>query len=525
MKLLKRAAAFLLAAVISATVSVTAFAESTTDADKPVGAGNPVGAELMLGGRLANMDLDGAADDPSMFPDISERPYTTPDLSKYLRWDGATPFEENTNYYIEGVTAIHRDSSFTLPSTSKLLLTEGSQLIVYIGGELKIRGTMTVAPNSTLTSSGSVVTLLGGRFENYGSSVFTMSSSVHISSQFINYEKAKLTFSGKLLVYKDGEFINYSVVTISPNSETTVTGVWNCLEKSTMYIKGSMIVTLSGRVDIDGYLSVTGKLTNSGMLVFEDKIKLYVDTEARLTLTKSGRIIDYREPDVPNTQEQFRAGIKGIDVSVWQGVIDWKKVKESGVKFALIRSSVGDRVDKMFEYNITEASKAGIKVGVYHYCYAMTVEEAREEAKHFLETIKPYKIDYPVMFDFEDNSQINLGRDKLTEIAEAFLSEVKNAGYYPMIYSYKNWLENLLDMEKLSEYEVAVAEWNVPSTSYTGNYGIWQYSCKGIISGIEGDVDLDICYKDYAKIIKDGGYNHLKEEIKLSGKLLQGISP
>lgn len=509
MKLFKNAAALFIAAIVSIGCAVPAFADG--------GMGSPIGAELLLPENPGQADTEifdstqtVPEDIPGAFPDISDKSFEDFDLTEFKLWNGRSAFEENTNYYINELVMIYRDDDFRLPASSRLLLGDNAQLAVSVGGSLKIGGELIVSPNSALTASGSVSVLKDGRVENYGTAVFTASSIVDISAQFINYSSARLTLSGNNFIYKDGEFINYASTTLSPDSVVKSTGIWQCAEGSSLFVKGDMTITLSGKTDLAGHTVISGSLANSGMLVFEESIKLYVEPDAKLILTKSGRLIDRREPDTPDTTEEFRAGVKGIDVSVWQGVIDWKKVKESGVKFAIIRSSVGDRVDTMFDYNITEASKAGINVGVYHYCYAMTTEEAREEARHFIETIKPYEINYPVMFDFEDNTQIKLGKEKLTEIAEVFLSELKNAGYYPMIYSYKNWLENLLDMDKLSEYEVAVAEWNVPLTTYGGTYGIWQYSCKGKISGIEGDVDLDICYKDYAKIIQEGGYNNLK---------------
>ena len=165
-------------------------------------------------------------------------------------------------------------------------------------------------------------------------------------------------------------------------------------------------------------------------------------------------------------------------------------------------------MDKTFEYNIVEAAKAGLDVGVYHYCYALTVEEARAEAKHFVETISPYKITYPVVLDFEDNTQVDLDNKLKNKIAKVFIEEVRNAGYYPMFYSYTNWINEFMDMEAL-DCEVWVAHWGVPRPGYKGDYGIWQYSCEGIASGIDGYVDLNAGFKDYAKIIREGGYNNL----------------
>lgn len=507
MKLFKKAACLLIAAAISVSCPVSSFADSPT----------PVGAELYVPGSTSS-GSDAALNISEntqngiiygTFPDISDKSYEKIDVSDYEIWDGRRDFEENTNYCVTGLARMSEGDDFTLPESSRLVLTNDAMLIVSLRGNLKIGGELIIAPEAALTVSGSFTVLKDGRLENYGTTAFTVSSLTDISAQFINYSGSKSTFSGDLFIYKDGEFINYASTTFSPNSTLKSTGIWQNLENSTLLLGGKATVTLSGKTDLAGHVVINGSLANSGLLVYEKTIRLFTEPGSELILTKSGRLIDRRDPNAENTEEEFRAGVKGIDVSVWQGVIDWKKVKESGVKFAIIRASVGDKVDKMFDYNITEAQKNGINVGVYHYCYAMSVEEAREEARFFIETVKPYQVNYPLMFDFEDNTQIKLGRETLTEMAQAFLSELKNAGYYPMIYSYKNWLNNLLDMDKLSEYEVAVAEWDVPKSTYTGSYGVWQYSCKGKISGIDGDVDLDICYRDYAKMIREGKFNHL----------------
>lgn len=510
MKLFKKAAALFIAAILSTACTVSAFAQEAPNAGTPVGADLLVSNGTSEGTETKASDEENTEDIPGAFPDISDKSYEEPDnYYDYEPWSGGREFQENTNYYINSYTRIDRDEKYTLPESSKLLISDSGFLAISVGGDLKIGGELVISPDSALTSSGGFSVLKDGRIENYGTTAFTVSSITDISAQFINYSGSKCTFSGDMFVYKDGEFINYAVTILSPNSTVKSTGIWQCREQSELSLNGALTVTLSGKTSLAGHTVINGTLSNSGLLVYEPSIKLFVDPDAKLILTKSGRLVDRREPDADAVSEEFRAGVKGIDVSVWQGVIDWKKVKESGVKFAIIRSSVGDKTDKMFDYNITEAQKVGINVGVYHYCYALNVEEARQEAQLFIETIKPYQINYPVMFDFEDNTQIKLGKEKLTEIAEVFLGELKAAGYYPMIYSYKNWLENLLDMDKLSEYEVAVAEWNVPISTYTGAYGIWQYTCKGKISGIEGDVDLDICYRDYAKLIREGGYNNL----------------
>lgn len=521
MKLLKRAAALLTAAVISAGCAMAAYAES------PPGAGTPAGAGLITtdtnvtqntSENTSNPSTDQAPSEPTSqskpepAAGTSDKIFQPVNFREWTLWDGRTELLENTDYYIDDTTSL--SGEFTLPSNSRLLMDEGSQLLIYSSSKLSIEGIIIIAPEAELLCSGTFSVLDGSLLENYGNVKFTLNSIVNISSVFAAYGGSQTAMGGKTFVYGSGKFVSYGTAFVPRFSEATVTGDWLATENGLLYIDGKFTTTLSGTLNLAGYASVQehARIVNSGIIVIETTVKYYVDQSAEVTNTKSGRILDHRDPVFSAPAEEFKKGIKGIDVSVWQGVIDWQRVKDAGIQFAIIRSSSGPRVDKMFDYNITEAQKAGILVGVYHYCYALTPEEAREEARHFIETIKPYRIDYPVMFDFEDNSQAKLGRELLTEIAEAFLSELKNAGYYPMIYSYRNWLENNLDMDKLSEYDVALAEWNVTEPKYTRPYGIWQYSCKGQISGIEGDVDLDLCFRDYAKIILEGGFNRLTED-------------
>ena len=512
MKLFKRAATLVAAAAVSVCCALAAYADS------PPGAGTPAGADLITPGITTGQstaDTPSGSNTSRPAAGSSDKSYQS--ITSYRGWevwDGKSELLENTNYYIQSTTSILGE--FTLPSSSSLLADEGVQLLIVSGSKLSVNGTLTIAPTSELLCSGTFSIAQDGLLENFGNAKFTLNAIVNISSVFASYGGSQTAFAGKTYVYGNGKFTGYGSVFLPQNSETTVTGDWLAARSGMLYIDGRFTTTLSGTLDIKGYTSIQehARITNSGRMIIESTAKYYADQNAVISNTQSGRILDHDDPEynggTNNTANDFKQGIKGIDVSVWQGVIDWQSVKDAGVQFAIIRSSSGPRVDKMFDYNITEAKKAGILVGVYHYCYALTPEEAREEAQHFINTISPYRIDYPVMFDFEDNSQVKLGKEMLTQIAEAFLSELRKYGYYPMIYSYRNWLQNLLDMDRLSYYDVAVAEWNVAAPNYDRPYGIWQYSCKGQISGIEGDVDLDICYKDYAKIIDEGGYNRYR---------------
>lgn len=200
---------------------------------------------------------------------------------------------------------------------------------------------------------------------------------------------------------------------------------------------------------------------------------------------------------------------KGIDVATFQKKIDWKKVKADGIQFAMIRGGYGknsSQKDEYFETNYKNAKAAGMPVGVYHYSYATTVEGAKKEADFCLSYLKGKQFEYPIAYDVEDTSQAHLSKTALTNIVKAFCTKVQNAGYYVVIYASKSWLTDKLDMNVLKNFDVWVAQYN-DEVTYKGNYGMWQYSSKGRVSGISGSVDMDYAYKNYPSIIKNAGLN------------------
>ncbi|MGO5358298.1 GH25 family lysozyme [Anaerofustis sp. LCP19S3_F7] len=198
----------------------------------------------------------------------------------------------------------------------------------------------------------------------------------------------------------------------------------------------------------------------------------------------------------------------GIDVSYWNGTINWQKVKNDGIKYAFIR--VGYRGygksgtidnDSTFKRNITEAQKYGIKVGVYFFSQAITTAEAREEANYTLNKIKGYKIDMPVVIDYEyaggnDGrlTNANLSKTAATNIVMEFCKTVKNAGYTPMVYANYSMLNYDLNKSTIdSTYKVWLAHYTT-STSYSGKYEFWQNTSSGSVDGISGKVDIDVWY-------------------------------
>lgn len=200
---------------------------------------------------------------------------------------------------------------------------------------------------------------------------------------------------------------------------------------------------------------------------------------------------------------------KGIDVAVYQGNIDWKKVKKDGIEFAMIRCGYGreeGQKDRCFEQNYKNAKAAGMPIGVYHYSYAKTVEHAKAEAKHCLSLIKGKQFEYPIAFDIEDASQKNLGKKLISDIIRAFCETLENAGYYVVVYANLDWLKNRIDEDCKKRYDIWLAQW-ADKPTYTGQFGLWQYSSNGKVDGIDARVDMDIAYKDYVSIIKNNGFN------------------
>ena len=199
---------------------------------------------------------------------------------------------------------------------------------------------------------------------------------------------------------------------------------------------------------------------------------------------------------------------KGIDVSRYQGSINWEKVAASGVEYAFIRVGIrgygqeGNLVlDERFDQNAKNALAAGIKVGVYFFSQAITVEEALEEADMVLDAIEGYDITYPIVYDVEKTSD-KTGRmnqisvEQRTLMARTFIDRIKEAGYTPMIYANMEMWSVLIDMSEFEDVEKWFAYYDT-DLYFPYEYAVWQYSDTGRIDGITGDVDLNISFKEW----------------------------
>ena len=205
---------------------------------------------------------------------------------------------------------------------------------------------------------------------------------------------------------------------------------------------------------------------------------------------------------------------KGIDVSKWQGTIDWNKVKNAGVQFAMLRAGYGryeGQADECFEENYKNATAAGLSVGAYHYSYAKTVEQAKAEAAYCKKLIAGKSFAFPIAYDVEDDGQAALSKDEISAIVDAFCSEMEAAGYYVCVYMNLSWLNSKLTDDIFKKYDVWLAHWT-KSTSFARSYGLWQYTSDGAVDGISGRVDLDYAYKNYPNIMRVNGLNGFKKE-------------
>ena len=198
------------------------------------------------------------------------------------------------------------------------------------------------------------------------------------------------------------------------------------------------------------------------------------------------------------------SGTFGIDVSKWNGNIDWNSVKASGASYAIIRcgyrgSSTGALItDPKFAANISGANAAGLKVGVYFFTQAVNEKEAVEEASMVLDLVKKYKISYPIFLDVESSGGRADGIDKATRTAvcKAFCATIQNSGYTAGVYANKTWFTSKIDTGALGSYKIWLAQY-AAAPSYSGRYNLWQYSSKGSVPGIKGNVDMNQSYLGY----------------------------
>ena len=240
-----------------------------------------------------------------------------------------------------------------------------------------------------------------------------------------------------------------------------------------------------------------------------DDISLLIKTEDEVDADAedsavAGALADADKTEIQKLQATSGNAKVGIDVSKWNGIIDWDKVKNAGVQFAIVRAGYRGSVtgslveDPQFVANMKGAAAAGIPVGVYFFTQATDEKEAVEEASAVLELIRDFQLSYPVFIDTEgaggNGRADGLGAETRTLVCEAFCRTVENAGYTAGVYASRNWYNNNLQTARLENYHIWLAEYrSVPL--YQGYYKTWQYTSKGKVDGIEGRVDINITYE------------------------------
>lgn len=199
---------------------------------------------------------------------------------------------------------------------------------------------------------------------------------------------------------------------------------------------------------------------------------------------------------------------KGIDVSHFQGNIDWNKVK-GNIDFAILRLGwIGNNnnhtLDTKFETYYNACKSTGIPIGIYVYNYCNSEDTVKSGAEWTVNQLKDKGIDLPIYIDMEDRFIENLGKDKLTSICIAFNTVIENAGYWAGVYANLNWYTNYLNKDTIkARYTTWVAHYGISQDRYVGQYDMLQYSDTGKISGISGNVDMDIMYRDLINEIKE----------------------
>lgn len=285
--------------------------------------------------------------------------------------------------------------------------------------------------------------------------------------------------------------------------------------------------------EVEGYRvpDTSAKITvkQSVEYVVIDDIDLLILSEDEINaeledLEANDALDDADQSEITGMQEGNPNAKMGIDVSKWNKEIDWDKVKKAGVEFAIIRvgyrgATTGALVeDPYFETNIKGAIRAGIPVGVYFFTQALNAVEAVEEASMVTALCRDYDITYPIFIDVEglggSGRADGLDVETRTAVSQAFCATIESAGYRAGVYSSRNWLNQMLDMDQLKDYVVWLAEYrDVPI--YQGYYHMWQYTSNGSVDGIEGRVDFNLSYLKIESPVVSAAPEEEEEEIDL----------
>lgn len=301
-----------------------------------------------------------------------------------------------------------------------------------------------------------------------------------------------------------GKTTTQSGTTTATGETTAQSGTTTATGKTTAQ---SSTTTATGKTTAQsGTTTATGKTTTKASTTAATTKATTTTAKTTAKPTATTTVITYA------TKPGIGAGaiFEGVDVSVYQGNIDWNRAKADGIEFAIMRAGYGKYVsqkDKYFDQNMKNAKAAGLPCGVYWFSYALTPEDAIKEADACYEVIKNYKLEYPVSFDMETESQMKLPKETVAQIIEAFCGRMESYGYYTTLYTYASFLNYKVEDRIFDKYDIWVAHYNTSKPAFNRNYGLWQYSCTGSVQGITGNVDRDYVYLDYERIIKNAHLN------------------
>lgn len=281
--------------------------------------------------------------------------------------------------------------------------------------------------------------------------------------------------------------------TVTKGNDKSLTDMIMCADN---YDK-KPVCTVEGTYDMNqvGTYSLVFQAVDQSKNTTRIPFTLSVKEKSKSSSTPKGKELQ----EVINNHKTENSMI-GIDVSKWQGEIDWNQVKESGVEFVMIRigsqAGIGKEsvLDPYFEENLKGAKEVGLSVGIYYYSYAKTKEEAKEQAKWVLEQLQDRKLELPIVFDWESWSyfnQLEISIHDLNFIANQFLEIIQQNGYQGMLYSSKNYLDRIWNVDN---YPVWLAHYT-SKTNYSGNYKMWQLTNVGKVPGISGFVDINVMYQ------------------------------
>lgn len=236
-----------------------------------------------------------------------------------------------------------------------------------------------------------------------------------------------------------------------------------------------------------------------------EAISNYIDSNGSLKQTKKTVELEKQKCIVTNASSPNAVAAKGIDVSSYQGDIDWSKTSKV-IDFAILRASYSTTTDTKFKRNADACTQYGVPFGVYVYSYATTVEEVKAEANHVISLVKGYDLALPIFFDFEDPSQAELSVDKKKELVKGFVDVIKDAGYEPGLYTFLSWFDSHFSDSYFNSLPKWIAQIEISNCSYTRGVRMWQYSWTGSISGIVGDVDCNYYYGTFPGTNPDKSY-------------------